>query len=144
MFTNMAMMIVIHIMIIMITIRIMVATCFRPLGEHSKTCLKSLFFFYLFNEMSKFLNMGLNLNEVVNAVSWGAAKSINKVSLGNLSIGSVADITILNLQEGDFGFIDTKNKKMKGSKKLECEMTIKGGEIVYDLNGLASNDWRKK
>jgi dihydroorotase len=33
---------------------------------------------------------------------------------------------------------------MKGSKKLECEMTIKGGEIVYDLNGLASNDWRKK
>lgn len=98
----------------------------------------------LLNVMSKFLNMGLNLNEVVNAVSWGAAKSINKVSLGNLSIGSVADITILNLQEGDFGFIDTKNKKMKGSKKLECEMTIKGGEIVYDLNGLASNDWRKK
>ena len=98
----------------------------------------------LLNVMSKFLNMGLDLNEVVNAVSWGAAKSINKVSLGNLSIGSVADITILNLQEGDFGFIDTKNKKMKGSKKLECEMTIKGGEIVYDLNGLASNDWRKK
>ena len=98
----------------------------------------------LLNVMSKFLNMGLDLNEVVNAVSWGAAKSINKVSLGNLSIGSVADITILNLQEGDFGFIDTKNKKMKGSKKLECEMTIKGGEIVYDLNGLASNDWRLK
>ena len=98
----------------------------------------------LLNVMSKFLNMGLNLNEVINAVSWGAAKSINKLSLGNLSIGSVADITILNLQEGDFGFIDTKNKKMKGSKKLECEMTIKGGEIVYDLNGLASNDWRIK
>ena len=98
----------------------------------------------LLNVMSKFLNMGLDLNEVVNAVSWGAAKSINKVSLGNLSIGSVADITILNLQKGDFGFIDTKNKKMKGSKKLECEMTIKGGEIVYDLNGLASNDWRLK
>ena len=53
----------------------------------------------LLNVMSKFLNMGLDLNEVVNAVSWGAAKSINKVSLGNLSIGSVADITILNLQE---------------------------------------------
>lgn len=98
----------------------------------------------LLNVMSKFLNMGLNLNEVINAVSWGAAKSINKLSLGNLSIGSVADITILNLHEGDFGFIDTKNKKMKGSKKLECEMTIKGGEIVYDLNGLASNDWRIK
>tara|TARA_B110000438_G_scaffold65345_1_gene65920 strand:- start:1211 stop:2458 length:1248 start_codon:yes stop_codon:yes gene_type:complete len=98
----------------------------------------------LLNVMSKFLNMGLDLNEVINAVSWGAAKSINKLSLGNLSIGSVADITILNLHEGDFGFIDTKNKKMKGSKKLECEMTIKGGEIVYDLNGLASNDWRIK
>ena len=95
----------------------------------------------LLNVMSKFLNMGLNLNEVITSVTWDAAKSIKKENLGNLSIGSIADIAILNLREGDFGFIDTKNKKMNGTKKLECELTIKDGKIVYDLNGLASLKW---
>ncbi|MEL0186964.1 MAG: amidohydrolase/deacetylase family metallohydrolase [Flavobacteriaceae bacterium] len=95
----------------------------------------------LLNVMSKFLNMGLSLNEVITSVTWDAAKSIKKENLGNLSVGSIADITILNLREGDFGFIDTKNKKMKGTKKLECELTIKDGKIVYDLNGLASLKW---
>ncbi|MEL0245014.1 MAG: amidohydrolase/deacetylase family metallohydrolase [Flavobacteriaceae bacterium] len=95
----------------------------------------------LLNVMSKFLNMGLSLNEVITSVTWDAAKSIKKENLGNLSVGSIADITILNLREGDFGFIDTKNKKMNGTKKLECELTIKDGKIVYDLNGLASLKW---
>lgn len=95
----------------------------------------------LLNVMSKFLNMGLNLNEVITSVTWDAAKSIKKENLGNLSVGSIADITILNLREGDFGFIDTKSKKMNGTKKLECELTIKDGKIVYDLNGLASLKW---
>ena len=95
----------------------------------------------LLNVMSKFLNMGLNLNEVITSVTWDAAKSIKKENLGNLSIGSIADIAILNLREGNFGFIDTKNKKMNGTKKLECELTIKDGKIVYDLNGLASLKW---
>ena len=95
----------------------------------------------LLNVMSKFLNMGLNLKEVITSVTWDAAKSIKKENLGNLSVGSIADITILNLREGDFGFIDTKNKKMNGTKKLECELTIKDGKIVYDLNGLASLKW---
>lgn len=95
----------------------------------------------LLNVMSKFLNIGLNINEVIAATTWDAAKAIKRNELGNLSIGSVADITILNLRKGDFGFIDTKNKKMKGTKKLECELTIKNGNIVYDLNGLASLKW---
>lgn len=95
----------------------------------------------LLNVMSKFLNIGLKINEVIAATTWNAAKAIKRNELGNLSIGSVADITILNLRKGDFGFIDTKNKKMKGTKKLECELTIKDGKIVYDLNGLASLKW---
>ena len=95
----------------------------------------------LLNVMSKFLNMGLSINEVIAATTWDAAKAIKRNELGNLSIGSVADITILSLRKGDFGFIDTKNKKMKGTKKLECELTIKDGKIVYDLNGLASLKW---
>ena len=96
------------------------------------------------NVMSKFLNMGIDLDEIIKATTWNPAQYIKRTDLGHLSVGAEADITLLNLREGNFGFIDTKGKRMKGKNLLECEMTIKAGKIVYDLNGLASNDWEKK
>lgn len=97
----------------------------------------------IINVMSKFLNMDMSVNEVIAKATWNPAKIIKREDLGHLSIGAVADITILNLREGDFGFIDTKGKKMKGDKKLECELTIRDGKVVYDLNGIASESWDK-
>ena len=97
----------------------------------------------LLNVMSKFLNIGLNLREVVTATTWDAAKVIKRNDLGNLSVGSVADIAILNLRKGQFGFVDTKDKKINGDKKLECELTIKDGQIVYDLNGISNKLWNE-
>jgi len=96
------------------------------------------------NVMSKFLNMGIDLDEIIKSTTWSPAQYIKRTDLGHLSVGAEADITLLNLREGDFGFIDTQGKRMKGNNLLECEMTIKAGKIVYDLNGLASNDWEKK
>jgi len=96
------------------------------------------------NVMSKFLNMGIDLDEIIKSTTWNPAQYIKRTDLGHLSVGAEADITLLNLREGDFGFIDTQGKRMKGNNLLECEMTIKAGKIVYDLNGLASNDWEKK
>ena len=97
----------------------------------------------LLNVMSKFLNMGVNLTEVIASVTWEPAKAIGKENLGNLDIGSVADISILNLKNGKYGFVDTKNKKIYGNLKLECELTIKDGTIEYDLNGLAAKKWEE-
>jgi dihydroorotase len=97
----------------------------------------------IINVMSKFLNMDMSLNEVIAKATWSSAKIIKREDLGHLSIGAVADITILNLREGDFGFIDTKGKKMKGNKKLECELTIRDGKVVYDLNGIAAQSWEE-
>ncbi len=97
----------------------------------------------IINVMSKFLNMDMSVNEVITKATWNPAKIINREDLGHLSVGTVADITILNLREGDFGFIDTKGKRMKGNKKLECELTIRDGKVVYDLNGLAAESWDK-
>ncbi len=96
------------------------------------------------NVMSKFLNMGIDIDEIIKSTTWNPAKYIKRTDLGHLSVGAEADITLLNLREGDFGFIDTQGKRMKGNNLLECELTIKAGKIVYDLNGLASNEWRKK
>ncbi|WP_411032355.1 amidohydrolase/deacetylase family metallohydrolase [Spongiimicrobium sp. 3-5] len=93
------------------------------------------------NVMSKFLNLDMPLNEVVTTVTWSPAQVIKRTDLGHLSVGAIADVTLLNLREGNFGFIDTKNKRMNGTKKLECEITIKDGNVVYDLNGISKPAW---
>jgi dihydroorotase len=95
----------------------------------------------IINVMSKFLNIGLSTQEVIRSTTWDPAKYIQREDLGHLSVGAVADVTLLNLREGDFGFIDTQGKRMKGNQKLECELTLREGSVVYDLNGLASENW---
>jgi dihydroorotase len=88
--------------------------------------------------MSKFLKIGMNLQEVINASTWAPAKAINRPQLGNLSEGAIADLAILGMRKGNFGFYDMQGYKMESNEKLECEMTIFGGKIVYDLNGIVS------
>jgi dihydroorotase len=90
------------------------------------------------NVMSKFLIMGMSLPDVIKASTWNPAKEIKREELGHLSVGSVADVAILALREGKFGFFDYVGYRIDGNKKLECEVTIRGGKIVYDLNGLAN------
>jgi dihydroorotase len=87
--------------------------------------------------MSKFLAMGMDLQSVIKASTLSPAQIIKHVELGNLSVGSVADIAILNLRNGKFGLVDYTGFKIETDKKLECEMTIRAGRIVYDLNGSA-------
>ena len=88
--------------------------------------------------MSKFLAMGMDLKSVIKSGTWGPAQAINRLALGNLSAGAEADIAILRLREGKFGLFDYTGYKLETNKKLECEMTIRAGKIVYDLNGIAS------
>ena len=95
------------------------------------------------NVMSKFLNMGLSIQEVFAATTSKPAKYIQRKDLGHLSVGTEADVAVHNLRKGNFGFIDTRGKRMKGNQKLECELTLRAGKVVYDLNGLASQDWDK-
>ncbi len=91
----------------------------------------------MLNIMSFFLAMGMPLPEVIKAGTWNPAVEIKHSELGNLSVGTVADVAILNLRTGDFGFWDRTGYKVKGKHRLECEMTIRAGRIVYDLNGIA-------
>ncbi len=88
--------------------------------------------------MSKFLVMGMDLPGVIKASTWNPAKAIKREELGHLSVGAVADITVLTLREGKFGFFDYTGYKMEGKQKLECELTMRAGKIVYDLNGITN------
>ncbi|MBL7871413.1 MAG: amidohydrolase/deacetylase family metallohydrolase [Cyclobacteriaceae bacterium] len=90
------------------------------------------------NVMSKLLNIGMTLNEVVLCSTWNPAQFINRKELGHLSVGAVADITLLSLEKGTFGFVDVGGNKIVGDKKLVCQMTFLNGEVVWDLNGLSA------
>ncbi|MBL7697435.1 MAG: amidohydrolase/deacetylase family metallohydrolase [Chitinophagaceae bacterium] len=90
------------------------------------------------NCMTKFMLLGMKLQDVIKASTWAPAQVIKHEELGHLSVGAIADIAILNIREGKFGFFDYKGAKVQGDKKFECEMTIKGGKIVYDLNAIAT------
>jgi dihydroorotase len=96
----------------------------------------------MLNVMSKFLNMGMSLIEVVRSSTWNPAMYIKRENLGHLSVGADADIAILRLKEGNFGFTDVKGMKIPGTQKLECELTIRDGDVVYDLNGISMPEWK--
>ena len=87
--------------------------------------------------MSKFMLMGMPLVEVIKASTWAPAKAIQREDLGHISEGAIADIAILRILKGKFGFYDKTGYKLNGKQKFECEMTIKGGAVAYDLNGTA-------
>lgn len=92
----------------------------------------------MLNVMSKFSNIGMPLKDIIYRATWNAALTIKRQDLGNLTEGAVADIALLRMRKGEFGFIDSGGKKIKGNKKLEAELTIRAGKIVWDLNGLAA------
>jgi dihydroorotase len=91
----------------------------------------------MLNIMSFFLTMNMSLPDVIKASTWNPAQEIKHEELGNLSVGAVADVAVLNLREGDFGYWDRMGYKLKSKQRLECEMTIRDGKIVYDLDGIA-------
>ena len=98
----------------------------------------------LLNVMSKFMAMGLSLQEVVADATWHPAREIKQDQLGNLSIGVPGDIAVLSEQHGKFGYEDMDYEKMTADTKLQCEMTLRDGKIVYDLNGMSMDDWNGK
>jgi dihydroorotase len=95
----------------------------------------------LLNVASKFMAMGLSLQEVVAEMTSHPAHEIRHEELGNLSAGAVADVAVLRVEKGHFGFTDMVNTRLDGTQKLVDEMTIKDGKIVYDLNGLEALPW---
>lgn len=90
------------------------------------------------NLLSKFLSMGMTLNEVIERATVNPAMIIKRPELGNLSVGAEADVSIFNLRKGEFGYLDVRRVKIKGTQRLEAELTLRAGRVVWDLNGLAS------
>lgn len=95
----------------------------------------------LTNVMSKFLNLGMSVEDVVARATWHPAREIRREEFGHLTPGAVADVAVLRLEKGRFGFVDSRGLRLRGDRKLVAELTLKDGKVVWDLNGLAAQDW---
>uniref|UniRef100_UPI00404AAFF0 amidohydrolase/deacetylase family metallohydrolase n=1 Tax=Daejeonella sp. TaxID=2805397 RepID=UPI00404AAFF0 len=98
----------------------------------------------MLNVMSKYMTFGMSIPEIIARGSWNAAKSIKREDLGNLSVGTVADIAVLSINNGKFGFVDSGQNRIEGDRKLEAELTVRAGRIVWDLNGLSAKNFNNK
>ncbi len=98
----------------------------------------------MLNVADKFLAMGQSIQQVVAEMTWNPAHEIRQDELGNLSVGAPADIAVLSVEHGKFGFVDMYNTKLVGKQKLICQLTVRAGKVVYDLNGISSDLWNAR
>ena len=95
----------------------------------------------ILNVASKFLALGMTVDQVVARMTWNPAREIRREEFGHLTPGAVADVAVLRLETGNFGFVDSSRTRFTGKQRLTAEMTIKGGQVVWDLNGRSSPAW---
>lgn len=93
--------------------------------------------------LSKFLNLGLSLQDVITRSTLHAARAIRRSELGTLSPGAGADVAVFELQKGSFGFIDSGRARLRGDQNLDCVLTVREGKIVWDRDGIGRPDWKK-
>jgi dihydroorotase len=95
----------------------------------------------MLNVMGKFLAMGMSLDDVVQRSTWNPAKQIRLEQLGNLSPGAPGDVAVLRVEKGAVGFVDSRGARVDGTTKLVCEITVRDGKVIYDLNGISRDRW---
>src|SRR5438477_12891894 len=96
----------------------------------------------MLNVMSKFLALGVPLPEVIRESTTNPATQMRRPELGQIGVDADADIAVLGLEHGNFGFVDVKGGRIESDKRLGCEMTLSAGKIVFDFNGRAGTPWR--
>jgi predicted amidohydrolase len=91
--------------------------------------------------LSKLLNLGMTPDQLVERTTANPARAIKRSDLGALSEGAVADVAVIEMQAGTFGFLDADLTKLIGDRRLRCVLTIRNGAIVWDSEGLGAPDW---
>ena len=94
--------------------------------------------------MSKVLNMGVTLEEVIAQSTVAPAREIGRPELGTLTPGAVADVAVLTMERGSFSFVDCGQTRLDGHHRLRCTLTVRAGEIVYNPDGLGLSLWQQE
>jgi len=95
------------------------------------------------NVMTKFLAMGVKLEDVIRLSTVNPARIINHPELGSLAPGNPADIAVFELLKGAYSFVDTSGGKHFGKRNIYTIMTVAGGSVVFDPWGLGYPEWTK-
>ena len=91
--------------------------------------------------MSKYLSMGMPIGEVIARSTAAPAREIGRPELGTLGVGTEADIAVFRLREGEFGYADCGKARLSGTKRLECRLTVRAGEVVYNPDAVGLPEW---
>jgi dihydroorotase len=91
--------------------------------------------------MSKVLSLGVPLKDVIRMSTVAPAAQIRRPALGHLTVGADADIAVLRLDKGRFGFLDGNDLRVEAQQKLACEMTFREGKVAWDVNGRAGKPY---
>jgi len=93
------------------------------------------------NVMSKMMLLGMSLPDVLLRSTVNPAKEIGRYpELGTLGVGRVADIAVIEEQSGVFAFKDSWPAKRLGTKRLECVLTIRDGQVVYERGAVRNRE----
>jgi dihydroorotase len=95
------------------------------------------------NVMSELMNLGSSFASVVRMATWAPAQEIRRPQLGNLDVGSEADVAVLRVEQGHFGFLDCAGARNPGTQRIVCDLTLRKGKVTWDRNGMAGEDWQK-
>ncbi len=96
------------------------------------------------NCISKLMNLGMALPDAIERSTVNPAKAIKRFpELGTLGEGKVADIAVLRYERGAFALKDAWKKKLIGTKRVRCVLTVRDGEIVFDEDGLGFPLWQQ-
>ncbi|MFC6084116.1 amidohydrolase family protein [Sphaerisporangium aureirubrum] len=86
--------------------------------------------------MAKFMAVGYDLSDVVRMTTVNAARALGlEHELGAVAAGREADLTVLDLVEGDFEFVDTAQETFHGGYGLVPVHTVRAGELVPPVWG---------
>ncbi|WP_437693315.1 amidohydrolase/deacetylase family metallohydrolase [Sorangium sp. So ce176] len=90
------------------------------------------------NVVSKMLNLGMSLPDLIRRSTADPAAILGRPELGTLGEGAAADIAVLRLETGRYGYVDTSGARIDGDRRLECAMTLRDGRVLWDRDGLTA------
>jgi dihydroorotase len=82
----------------------------------------------LVTTMSKFLCLGMGLNDVIRAATETPARAIKRHDLGTLKVGSLGDATLIRIDEGRFDYVDVTGEHLDGGKRITPHGMVMRGE----------------
>jgi len=88
--------------------------------------------------LSKFLCMGMPLNDVIAATTVNAAMALKRPELGSLKPGSAGDATVLSIKEGQFDYVDVVGEHLIGDKRIVSEGVAIAGKWWHPAGGFKS------